>query len=167
MLTRVSKMSEQMDEADRRWTPEQITETRARYREVYRQLFADPAALEEWLRQIQAEAAPLDLKLDVHFGQSAPQAPFTNNLTIVTASLSLDVLPAPGDVNGKTPYDRVLAFGQQLAAHGKRADLAELTVAGGVGSVSRAVLVFNLWAGDLGAEAALATDATNANHNPK
>ena len=56
---------------------------------------------------------------------------------------------------GKSPYERVLAFGQQLAAHGKRADLAELTVAGGAGSISRAELVFNLWAGDLGAEAAL------------
>jgi hypothetical protein len=46
-----------------------------------------------------------------------------------------------------------LEFGQHLAEHGKRADLAELTVTGGAGSVNRASLLFNLWAGDLGTEA--------------
>ena len=73
--------------------------------------------------------------------------------------------PAPGDARGKSPYERVLAFGQQLAAHGKRADLAELNVAGGADSISRAVLVLNLWSGDLGAEAALPTGVTNSNHD--
>jgi Tfp pilus assembly protein PilO len=167
MVTKVSKMSEQRDQAERRWAPEQINEIRARYREVYRQLFADSAALEEWLSQIHTEAAPLALELNVQLGQAAPLADFTNNLAIVPASISLEVLPAPGAARGKSPYERVLAFGQQLAAHGKRADLAELTVTGGVGSISRAVLEFNLWAGDLGAEAALATGATNANHGAK
>jgi hypothetical protein len=162
MVTKVSKMSEQMDQAARRWSPDQIKETRARYREVYSQLFADPAALQEWLRQIRAEAAPLALDLNVSLGQSMAQGGFTNNLAIVPAAISLEVLPAPGDAKGKSPYERVLAFGQQLAAHGKRADLAELTVTGGAGSISRAVLVFNLWAGDLGAEAAETTAATNA-----
>ena len=167
MVTRVSKMSEQMDQAERRWTPEQVKEIRAQYREVYGQLFADPAALQEWLRQIHAEAAPLALELNVGFGPSAPQGTLTNSLAIIPASISLEVLPAPGDAKGKSPYERVLAFGQQLAAHGKRADLAELTVTGGPGSISRAVLVFNLWAGDLGAEAAETTAATNASPNAK
>lgn len=167
LVTKVSKMSEQMDQTQRRWTPGRIKEIRARYREVYSQLLADPAALEEWLRQIHTEAAPLALELKVGIGQSAPQGAFTNNLAIVPASISLEVLPAPGEAKGKSPYERVLAFGQQLAAHSKRADLTELTVVGGAGSISRAVLVFNLWAGDLGAEAALTTGATNANHDAK
>jgi hypothetical protein len=167
MVTKVSKMSEQMDQTERRWTSGQIHDIRARYREVYRQLFADPAALEQWLRQIHSEAAPLDLDLNVRLGQGAPQGTFTNNLAIVPASISLEVLPTLGDDKGKSPYERVLAFGQQLAAHGKRADLAELTVVGGANSISRAVLALNLWAGDLGADAALAPGATNANHVPK
>ncbi len=167
MVTKVSKMSQQIDEAERRWTPEQIDEIRALYREVYRQLFADPAALEEWLRQIQSAAAAQALELNVRLGQSAPQAPFTNNLAVVTASIALEALPAPGTAAGKSPYERLLAFGQQLAAHGKRADLAELTVVGGASSISRAVLVLNLWAGDLGAEVALAAAATDANHDAK
>jgi len=167
IVTQVSKMSEQLDQTERRWTPEQIKEIRARYREVYRQLFANSAALEEWLRQLHTEAAPLALELNVRLGQSAPHVAFTNNLSIVTASISLEVLPDPGEPKGKSPYERVLAFGQQFAAHGKRADLAELSVAGGAGSIRRAELALNLWAGDLGAEAALTTAATNANHKAK
>jgi hypothetical protein len=165
MLTKVSKMSEQADQAARHWTPDQIKDIRARYREVYGQLFADPRALQEWLRQIQTEAEPLALDLNVQFGPSAPQGAFTNNLAIIPASIALEVLPAPGEAKGKSPYERVLAFGQQLAAHGKRADLAELTVTGGPGSISRALLVFNLWAGDLGAEAAETAAATHTNAN--
>jgi hypothetical protein len=167
LVTKVSKLSEQMDQAERRWTPDQTGEIRARYREAYLQLFADPAALQEWLRQIHTEAAPLALGLDVRLGPSAPQGVFTNSLAIVPASISLEVLPASGDAKGKTPYERVLAFSQQLAAHGKRADLAELTVAGGAGSISRAVLVLNLWAGDLGAEPPLTAGVTNSTHNAK
>ena len=165
MVTRVSKMSEQMDQAERRWTPGQIQEIRARYGQVYHQLFADPAAFEEWLRQLHTEAAPLDLELNTRLGQRAPQEAFATNLAIVTASIALEVLPAPGEAKGKTPYERILAFGQQLAAHGKRADLAELTVTGGASSISRAVLELNLWSGDLGAEAAVATSVTNSNHD--
>jgi hypothetical protein len=163
MVTKVSKMSGQLDQSERRWTPEQIKEVRARYREVYSKLFADPAALQEWLRQIYAEAAPLAFQLNVGLGQSAPHGEFTNNLAIVPASISLEVVPAPGDAKGKSPFERVLAFGQMLGAQGKRADLAELTVTSGAGSISRAVLVFNLWAGDLGADAA----TTNGNHTAK
>jgi hypothetical protein len=119
MVTRVSQMSEQIDQAERRWAPDQVKEIRARYREVYSQLFADQGALEEWLRQIHAEAAPLALAINVGFGQSAPQGAFTNSLAIVPASISLEVLPTPGEAKGKSPYERLLAFGQQLAAHGK------------------------------------------------
>ena len=56
----------------------------------------------------------------------------------------------------------MLSFAQRLAAHGKRADLAELTVTGGVGSINRALLVFNLWAGDVGADAVAVTAANQA-----
>jgi hypothetical protein len=42
----------------------------------------------------------------------------------------------------------MLRLGQQLGAEGKRADLSELTVNGGPLSITKGVLVFNLWAGE-------------------
>jgi hypothetical protein len=164
MVTKVSGMSAKLDQLERRWTPEQVEETRSLYREVHRQLFADQAALEEWLGQIQAHAAPLDLEIQVGFGQGVPTEKFSTNLAVIPASISLEVKPRPDDARGKSPYERVLEFGQLLASHGKRADLAELNVAGGVGSIHRAGMVFNLWAGDLGNETAA---ATSTNHPPK
>jgi hypothetical protein len=161
MLTRVTKMAEQMDQAERRWPPDQVKEIRARYREVCHQLFADQNDLQEWLRLMQASAVPLALDLQVRLGESVPQSAFTNNLAVVPAAMALEILPAPGDANGKTRYERVLAFGRQLAAYGKRADLAELSVVGGADSISRALLVLNLWTGDLGGDAELATNAPN------
>ena len=167
MLTRVSNMSAQLDQAERRWTTEQATEIRARYREVSTHLFADQAALKEWLFQIHADAKPLGLEISVGVGQGTPQGSFTNNLSVQPASMSLEVSPAAGEAEGKSPYERVLVFSQKLAAHGKRADLAEATVQGGVGSVKRASLVFNLWVGDLGADAALTTAANTNNQSAK
>jgi hypothetical protein len=167
MLTRVSNMSAQLDQEERRWTPEQAREIRARYREVYGHLFADQTALEEWLRQVHEDAQPLALDINVIVGRSTPQAPFTNNVSVTPASISLEVLPVAGEAEGKSPYERVLLFGKQLAAHGKRADLAEVTIQGGVGSVKRGSLVFNLWVGDLGADAALTTAANTNNQSAK
>jgi hypothetical protein len=162
MVSKVAKMSEQTDQAERRWTPEQVRQIHAQYQEVYHGLFADQAALDGWLRQVKSEAGPLALELNVALGQSTPHEVFTNELEIVPASISIEVGPAPGQSNVKSPYERVLGFTRQLAKYGKRADLAELTVTGGVGSVSRAVLVFNLWAGDLGAELDVPVSTTNA-----
>ncbi len=162
IVSTVSKLSSDLDALERRWTPGQAEEIRARYREVYAQLFANQAQLEEWLGQLQSQAAPLKLDVSVGFGESVPQHGFDANLAIVPASISLEVRPAPDDASGKSPYDRVLAFGETLASHGKRADLAEITVVGGPDSISRTLLVFNLWAGDLGAEATMAsTNTTN------
>ena len=164
-VTKVSSLSAQVDQLERRWAPGQVEEIRTRYREVYRQLFADQRALEEWLGQLQTQAAALALDINVGFGAGLPQDMFPTNVAVIPASISLEVLPSPGEASGKTPYERVLLFGQQLAAHGKRADLAELTVTGGAGSISRALMVFNLWAGDLGTETAAPTTA--AHHNPQ
>lgn len=162
VVTNVSSRSAQLDALERRWTPEEVEDIRARYREVYQQLFADQAALEAWLAELQKHAAPLALEINVGFGAGVPREEFTTNLAVIPASISLEVKPADSNAQGKSPYERVLAFGQQLAAHGKRADLAELTVIGGVGSVNRALMVFNLWAGDLGTESPSTADNRNA-----
>jgi len=161
MITKVSDQSTTLDQWERSWTPEQVEAIRARYREVYQHLFADEAALAAWLTVLQTQATPLALDIDVTFGAGVPREEFSTNLAMIPASISLEVQPANGDARDKSPYERVLEFGQHLASHGKRADLAELTVTGGVGSVSKAYLLFNLWAGDLGVEAPTAAANTN------
>lgn len=154
ITTRITTMSSSLDELERRWNPEQVEAIRAQYRQVYSQLFADQSALETWLARLHAQAAPLALNVKVTFGQSTTQPGYDANLAVIPASIALEILPVPGEAEGHSPYERLVRFTQQLAEEGKRADLAELSVTGGPGSVSRALLVFNLWAGDLGAEAA-------------
>jgi hypothetical protein len=161
MVSTVSTMSASLDELERRWTLEQAREIRARYREVYSQLFAGPAEVQEWLGQVHDQAAPLNLDIRVGFGQSTPHEDFADNLATIPASISMEARPVKtgSDSDSISPYQRVMAFSQALASHGKRADLAEFTVTGGPGSVSRAVLTFSLWAGDLGADAEEEADA--------
>lgn len=169
-LTRVSQKSARTDEMERRWTREQAKQIRERYREVCGRLFAGQEALEAWLRQVQADATPLALDINVGFGQNAIQDLFTNMASVAPASLSLEVVPrevkAGDPLENTTPYQRILEFSQRLAAHGKRADLAELQVTGGVGSVQRAILVFNLWVGDLGSDTTALAAAATSNISP-
>lgn len=162
-LTKVSAMSSRLDEMEQRWTPEQAEKVRGRYREAYAELFTTQSALEEWLGEVKAPASWLALDVRVVLGQSTLQASPGQGLTIIPVSLALEVKPQPLDTQALSPYERVLGFNQLLARHGKRADLAEMTVNGGVGSIQRADLVFNLWAGEPVAEAesSAATTASN------
>ena len=110
------------------------------------QLFADEAELNRWLERLKDDSIPLALELNINFGQVTSEMTNTVKIGIIPASVSVEVRPLLG-LTG-TPYQRLLRLGQQLAAEGKRADLAELTVAGGTNSITRASLVFNLWAGE-------------------
>ena len=71
----------------------------------------------------------------------------TNNeeLSIILSSVALEVRLEPGGM--EPPYQRLLRFSQQLVGDGKRADLAEMIVEGGPNSITRADMVFTLWAG--------------------
>jgi hypothetical protein len=116
------------------------------YQEVKNQLFADEAELGRWLVRLEEEASPLALDIKVDFGKSTARTAEQEKLAIVPASVTLEVRPAIGGT--QTPYHRLLRLGQQLAAEGKRADLAELDVNGGPLSITHGLLVFNLWAGE-------------------
>jgi|ERR1043166_5341510 cytoskeletal protein RodZ len=146
--TKFAALSSDVDHLERKWGQEEADEIRRNYREVYGQLFADQSALEAWLANLEAQAGPLGLQARIDFGQSTSAATNEQKLAIVSASVSLEVRPVPGKV--ETPYQRLLRFTRQLAAEGKRADLAEMTVAGGPTSIPRATLVFSLWAGEEG-----------------
>lgn len=140
-----SALSAEVDKMDRKWSKDDAEFIRAKYKEVYSSLFPDEAALGEWLDRLQKRALPLALDVRFNLGKGVTQLR-DEKLAIVPASVTLQVHPMP---NAKdSPYQRLLRLGQQLSTEGKRADLAELTVIGGTGSVTNAVLVFNLWASE-------------------
>ena len=96
--------------------------------------------------RLEEQAVPLALDINVDFGKSSKQTTEEEKLAVIPASVTLVVRPTVGGT--QTPYQRMLRLGQQLGAEGKRADLAELTVNGGPLSITKGIMVFNLWAGE-------------------
>ena len=142
----LSRLSAEVDTLDRKWSPADVEQIRKQYTAARATLFGDAAALTAWLNGLETRASPLALDVKVDFGKSVRQETADEKLAVIPTAVSLDVRPHP-DPNA-SPYQRVLFLSWLLALEeGKRADLAELTVTGGANSISRAVLVFNLWAG--------------------
>lgn len=148
MTTKLAAITAEVDQLERKWGKAEADDIRRKYRQAYGRLFADQAALETWLASLREQATPLGLQTEIDFGQSRMAATNEQGLAIVPASVSVEVQPLPG--GNETPYQRLLRFTRQLAAEGKRADLAEMTVEGGLASIPRATLVFSLWAGEEG-----------------
>lgn len=148
LSAKLTAVTAEVDQLERKWGKAEADNIRRRYLAAYGQLFADQSALEAWLAGLREQAAPLGLQTQIDFGQSRLAVTNEQGLAIVPASVSVEVQPLPG--GNETPYQRLLRFTQQLAAEGKRADLAEITVAGGPASIPRATLVFSLWAGEEG-----------------
>jgi hypothetical protein len=157
----VSRLSTEVDALERKWTKEEAAEIRARYKELHTQLFADTAALQAWLSRLEEMAAPLSLQATVEFGNTVPQLTNDYKVAFIPANVSLEVRPVLNST--ESPYQRLLRLGQKLAVEGKRSDLAELTVSGGPMSITKAQLVFNLWAG----EEAVETSAAGQNGGVK
>jgi hypothetical protein len=142
----VSHLSDEVDALQQKWTPADVDKTRNNYKELRTQLFADEGALQAWLVRLDEAAGPLVLDLKVDFGKPTAQVTNDVQVSVMPASVAIEVHPMPGAT--ESPYQRLLRFGQQLGTEGKRADLAEMRVVGGKNSITRALLVFNLWAGD-------------------
>lgn len=148
LTSTLGQLSASVENLERKWTRADVEQIRANCGQAYLQLFPNKAALEAWLDHLQEQAAPLALDVKVDIGKIRPRNDDEDIIAVIPTSVSLEVRPVAA--GGESPYQRVLRLGQQLAAEGKRADLAELHVAGGTESVSRALLVFNLWAGEDG-----------------
>ena len=142
----VSRVADDVDALQRKWSPADVEQIRTHYRELRTQLFADEESMQAWLARLDEAAGPLVLDLKVDFGKGTTQLTNDLKIAVVPARVSIEVHPMAGGT--ESPYQRLLRFGQQLGMEGKRADLAELSVAGGTSSITRALLVFNLWAGD-------------------
>ncbi len=142
----LQKLSSQVDDMSRKWPKYERDQVRSDYQEVRNELFADETELGRWLMRLEEQSSPLALDIKVEFGKSTDRTTENEKLAIIPASVTLVVRPTVG--GNQTPYQRMLRLGQQLGAEGKRADLAELTVNGGPLSITKGVLVFNLWAGE-------------------
>jgi hypothetical protein len=145
-VTSLETLSSQVDDMGRKWPKFARDQIRTDYQEVRNELFADELELGRWLVRLEEEAAPLALEINVQFGNSKNRTTEEEKLAVIPASVTLVVRPTIGGT--QTPYQRMLQLGQELGAEGKRADLAELTVNGGPLSITKGVLVFNLWAGE-------------------
>jgi hypothetical protein len=139
-------LSSQVDDMARKWPKFERDQIRTDYQEVRNELFADELELGRWWMRLEEAAAPLALDINVQFGKSSNRTTEQEKLAVIPASVTMVVRPTIGGT--QTPYQRMLRLGQQLGAEGKRADLAELTVNGGPLSITKGVLVFNLWAGE-------------------
>lgn len=157
----VSRLSTEVDALERKWNKDESDQIRTRYKELHSQLFPDGASIIAWTDRLKAMAEPLALSAAVDFGNTVPQLTNEYKVAFIPANVSLEIQPILN--SNESPYQRLLRLGQKLAAEGKRTDLAEMTITGGPMSITKAQLVFNLWAGEESFEAT----ATNLNGRSK
>lgn len=146
LASTMDSLSGKIDDLSRKWPKFERDQIRSDYKEVRNELFQDEMEMGRWLMRLEEEAAPLALETQVKFGTPSDKTTDKEKLSVIPASITLVVRPTIGGT--QTPYQRMLRLGQTLGAEGKRADLAELTVNGGPLSITKGILVFNLWAGD-------------------
>jgi hypothetical protein len=141
----VARMSAEVESMDRQWPKEAVAQVTNRFSQASARLFKGRAGLEAWLANLKELAASLALDVGTDLGQPSLQTVGGRTLTVIPATISIQVQPAGPETRPPSPYQRILVFGQLLSAEKKRADLTALTVDGGTNSISRAVLDFNYW----------------------
>jgi hypothetical protein len=148
LTTQVSRLSAEVDELDRKWSPDDAGALTNKYAKLSSALFSGPASLESWWRELRESAQPLALNVKVDFGKVRPKATPFEKLSIIPTTVSLDVNPIPEVQAIETCYQRMLRFSQRLAYTEKRSDLSELSVLGGSNSVAHATMALELWAAE-------------------
>lgn len=147
LTSRLSRVSDENDQMERKWSKDQIVQIRGQFNEVRSQLFGNESAFNDWLRDLRTSSDPLGLKMKVDLGSPSPAITNSHDLALVPANISVEISPEP-EGRAESPYQRLLRLTESIAHEGKRADLTEMTVNGGPKSVSRAVLGFRLWASE-------------------
>ncbi len=151
--TTVVKLSAEVDELDRQWSPTNITRINGQFALVQPRIFTDRTELDAWLADFRDQIAPLGLDLKTELpGTNAPAADATNSLpgtnyTMIPASFTIGFPPltAPGPGPGPSPSQRLLQFMQRLTSQDKSAVLTGLTAASGTNSLGQAVVGVNFW----------------------
>jgi hypothetical protein len=143
----VSRLSAEVDDLEQQWTKAEAEQVSNQFSQVDSKLFEGRAGLEAWLADLKAQAALLPMDLQADLGQPSPQTAGGRALTVIPATMSIEVQPARPEMAVPSPYQRILWLSQHLIGEDKRSDLTELTVAGGTNSIGRAVLGLNYWMG--------------------
>jgi hypothetical protein len=144
----VARLDHEINLMDSKWDTNAIQNLASKFEQAQGQLYSGQNALDAWIEDLREKVVPLALEARVDFSKGTAQSVSDKKLTVVSATLSVEVKPTPGVEATKPPYHRLLLFSRQLLAQEKRADFVELTVTAGTNSISRAVAVLNLWAGD-------------------
>jgi outer membrane murein-binding lipoprotein Lpp len=148
LATTYRQVSAQVDKLAHEWSETKAVEVTNTYVVARSRLFGSAAAFDQWLANLNGQASTLTLDAKADFGKTTPLPVPGEKLATIPATIFLEVRPAAEQQTTTSPYQRLVQLTQQLGGGEKRTDLAELTVAGGTGSVSRAVVVLNLWAGE-------------------
>ena len=133
---RMSQLSDEVEQLRLRWTPEEISQTQARFRAARRLLFAGRAELQEWEKETARQSASMMIETVFEIGQPEPHPLAGLNLASVRADLHIWPAVPVGVTNA--PYKQVLGFIHTVANSPKRLDLLELSVVGDSNSVAQA-----------------------------
>jgi uncharacterized protein YukE len=143
----VAKLSSDVDDLDRKWTRAQAEQVSRWLDQAHDELFADETALEAWVASVRLQAAPFALLPKAEFDKPIEKtASKGEKIAIIPAALSLDFSMVPEGPERASPYLRLLRLTQRLNSYDKRADLTEMKVESGAGSINHATLLFGLWA---------------------
>ena len=148
LASTLSGLNTEVDDLQRKWSLDAERGVTNQYAQVRSQLFATEAAFDRWMANLNGQASTLTLDAKADFGKTSPVSAPGEKLATIPASIFVEVRSPLSGIAAQSPYNRIVQLTQQLCTQEKRADLAAVSVSGGIGSISRAVVVLNLWAGE-------------------
>ncbi len=147
LAMRVSRLSSEVDDLDRQWPKAAVEQLSNQVHRAEATLFRTRLDVEAWLDKAKALAAVLALDLRAELGPPSRRTAGGRTLAVIPVTVSVEVQRVRPELGPASPYQRILSLSRSLTDEDKqRADLMEVSVAGGVDSVTRAVLVLNYWA---------------------
>jgi hypothetical protein len=144
----VARASAEVDQLERKWSKAQSEQIQRRLQRAEEDLFRDQTALHSWVVSLRREATPLGFQPKAEFDKPVPQPSDKSpeKLAVIPATISLDMRGSTAGDEKISAYQRLLRFTERLSLNSKRADLMEMRIEAGAGSLSSAVLLFGLWA---------------------
>lgn len=140
-MSRIASQIDQMELVRQRMERDQVTE---RYQETLRRYIDSEDALKDWMAEVREKAVPLALLIKMELGE--PEIRILGELTLNVIPVRIEIVPNEDVTSARSTYQRTLEFCQFVASHQRRADVSELSVGGGTGAVTQAVLSLHLWA---------------------
>lgn len=143
----VARLSGDLDLMSHKFSKEDVEKIMDRYGQAYGLLFVGQEPIDQWLASLREQMIPLALDGKAELGKAGSPSASDHDLSVIPATVSVEVQPAKGIETLKTPYQRLLQLTRRIGNQDKRVDLVELNVSGGSNSVTRAVAVLDIWSG--------------------